>query len=98
MAERRPITARDVKSNVEGYSEISDEAFARRYYSDRAELLALRVPLQSQRDEFTVEEVYTLLSVQYILPALELPHVKLALLQPSLHLLEPIFAYHAPLQ
>src|SRR3954453_8840476 len=38
MAERRPITARDVKSNVEGYSEMSDEAFARRFYSDRAEL------------------------------------------------------------
>jgi len=29
MAERRPLTARDVKSNVEGYSEMSDEAFAR---------------------------------------------------------------------
>ena len=28
MAERRPLTARDVKSNVEGYSEMSDEAFA----------------------------------------------------------------------
>ena len=53
MAERRPLTARDVKSNVEGYSEMSDEAFARRFYSDRAELLALGVPLQSQRDEFT---------------------------------------------
>src|SRR5258708_5675652 len=40
MAERRAITARDVKSNVEGYSEMSDEAFARRFYSDRAELLS----------------------------------------------------------
>src|ERR671917_183058 len=28
MAERRAITARDVKSNVEGYSELSDEEFA----------------------------------------------------------------------
>src|SRR5207244_2103385 len=26
MAERRPLTARDVKGNVEGYSEMSDEA------------------------------------------------------------------------
>src|SRR6266581_1031172 len=53
MAERRPLTARDVKSNVEGYSEMSDEAFARRFYSDRAELTSLGVPLHSQRDEFT---------------------------------------------
>src|SRR6266508_1582103 len=67
MAERRPLTARDVKSNVEGYSEMSDEAFARRFYSDRAELLALGVPLQSQRDEFTGEELYTLRSENYFL-------------------------------
>ena len=30
MAERRPFTARDVQQHVEGYSEMSDEAFARR--------------------------------------------------------------------
>ena len=72
MAERRPLTARDVKQNVEGYSEMSDEAFARRYYSDRAELIGLGVPLQSQRDEFTGEELYTLRSEQYFLPPLEL--------------------------
>src|SRR3954451_20146457 len=42
MAERRPLTARDIKSNVEGYQEMSDEAFARRFYSDRAELYTLR--------------------------------------------------------
>src|ERR671938_646385 len=56
MAERRPLTARDLKSHVEGYSEMSDEAFARRFYSDRAELVALGVPLHSQRDEFTGDE------------------------------------------
>ena len=72
MAERRPLTARDVKTHVEGYSEMSDEAFARRFYSDRAELLGLGVPLQSQRDEFTGEELYTLRSEQYFLPPLEL--------------------------
>src|SRR6266516_4390253 len=72
MAERRPLTARDVKSNVEGYSEMSDEAFARRFYSDRAELLGLGVPLQSQRDEFTGEELYTLRSENYFLPQLDL--------------------------
>ena len=72
MAERRPLTARDVKGNVEGYSEMSDEAFARRFYSDRAELRDLGVPLQSQRDEFTGEELYTLRSENYFLPKLEL--------------------------
>src|SRR5438552_2502312 len=72
MAERRPLTARDVKSNVEGYQEMSDEAFARRFYSDRAELVALGVPLESQRDEFTGEELYTLRSENYFLDEREL--------------------------
>jgi len=98
MAERRAITARDVKSNVEGYSEMSDEAFARRFYSDRAELLALGVPLQSQRDEFTGEELYTLRSEQYFLPKLELENEELAALQTALYLLEGQFAYAEPLR
>src|SRR5437588_4510561 len=98
MAERRPLTARDVKSNVEGYSEMSDEAFARRFYSDRAELLALGVPLQSQRDEFTGEELYTLRSENYFLPQLDLKDDELAALQTALYLLEGKFAYAEPLR
>src|SRR5690348_3453959 len=98
MAERRSITARDVKSNVEGYSEMSDEAFARRFYSDRAELLALGVALHSQRDEFTGEELYTLRSEQYFLPKLELENEELAALQTALYLLEGQFAYAEPLR
>jgi proteasome accessory factor BC len=98
MAERRPITARDVKTNVEGYSEMSDEAFARRFYSDRAELIQLGVPLHSQRDEFTGEELYTLRSEQYFLPALELEDDELAALQTALHILDGRFAYAEPLR
>jgi proteasome accessory factor C len=98
MAERRAVTARDVKSNVEGYSEMSDEAFARRFYSDRAELVALGVPLQSQRDEFTGEELYTLRSENYFLEKLELDDDELAALQTALYLLEGKFAYAEPLR
>jgi proteasome accessory factor C len=98
MADRRALTARDVKGNVEGYSEMSDEAFARRFYSDRAELVALGVPLQSQRDEFTGEELYTLRSEQYFLPQLDLADDELAALQTALYLLEGKFAYAEPLR
>jgi predicted DNA-binding transcriptional regulator YafY len=98
MADRRAITARDVKGNVEGYSEMSDEAFARRFYSDRAELVALGVPLQSQRDEFTGEELYTLRSEHYFLPELDLADDELAALQTALYLLEGKFAYAEPLR
>src|SRR5207247_3570043 len=98
MAERRPLTARDVKSNVEGYSEMSDEAFARRFYSDRAELLALGVPLASQRDEFTGEELYTVRSDRYFLPPITFTNDELAALETALYLLEGKFAYAEPLR
>src|SRR5579862_6684424 len=98
MAELRPLTARDIKGNVEGYQEMSDEAFARRFYSDRAELIALGVPLDSQRDEFTGEELYTLRSERYFLPPLDLDDDELASLQTCLYLLEGRFAYAEPLR
>jgi proteasome accessory factor BC len=98
MAERRPVTAREIKSSVEGYQEMSDEAFARRFYSDRAELQALGVPLHSQRDEYTGEELYTMRSERYFLPPLELTDEELAALQTCLYLLEGKFAYAEPLR
>jgi proteasome accessory factor BC len=98
MAERRAVTARDIKGQVEGYQEMSDEAFARRFYSDRAELVALGVPLHSQRDEYTGEELYTMRSDRYFLPALELTDDELAALQTCFYLLEGKFAYAEPLR
>src|SRR6478735_1203689 len=98
MAERRAVTARDIKGQVEGYQEMSDEAFARRFYSDRAELQALGVPLTSQRDEYTGEELYNMRSERYFLPELELNGEELAALQTALYLLEGKFAYAEPLR
>ena len=98
MAERRPLTARDVKGNVEGYSEMSDEAFARRFYSDRAELTGLGVALHSHRDEFTGEELYTLRSENYFLDRLDLKDDELAALQTALFYLDGKFAYAEPLR
>ncbi len=77
---------------------MSDEAFARRFYSDRAELTALGVPLTSQRDEFTGEELYTLRSEHYFLDELELADDELAALQTALYTLEGKFAYAEPLR
>src|SRR4026207_1429624 len=98
MAERRPLTARDVKGNVEGDSGMSDGAVARRFYSDRVELTALGVPLMSQRDEFTGEELYSLRSENYFLDELDLKEDELAALQTALYALEGKFAYAEPLR
>jgi proteasome accessory factor BC len=98
MAEGRAVTARDIKGNVEGYQEMSDEAFARRFYSDRAELMSLGVPLHSQRDEYTGEELYTMRTELYFLPQLDLKDDELAALLTAFHLLEGKFAYAEPLR
>ena len=44
MAERRPVTATEIRRDVEGYSDMTEDAFARRFYADRAELDSLGVP------------------------------------------------------
>jgi len=98
MAEQRPVTARDVKNNVEGYANMGDEAFARRYYADRSELQGLGVPITSGRDEFTGEELYNLRQENYFLPPIDLTDAELAALQTSFYLLEGQFAYAEPLR
>ena len=98
MAEQRPVTARDVKLRVEGYANMGDEAFARRFYADRSELQGLGVPIASVRDEFTSEELYSLREEHYFLPAVELTDSELAALQMSFYLLEGQFAYAEPLR
>src|SRR5918999_1442119 len=46
MAERRPVSALEIKQDVEGYSQMNDEAFARRFYADRAVAPRRRVRLR----------------------------------------------------
>ena len=98
MAERRPVSSRDAKGAVEGYQEMTDEAFARRFYSDRAELAQLGVPIGSNRDDFTGEELYTLQSDEYFLPPVLFSDAELAALQTAFYLLEGQFAYAEPLR
>src|ERR1700735_1796379 len=61
MAERRPVTALDIKPDVEGYSGMNEDAFARRFYADRAELESLRIPLTVEKplDGIAEQEHYS---------------------------------------
>ena len=62
MAERRPVSALEIKQDVEGYSEMNDDAFARRFYADRAELEALGISLKVEKppEGYFEAELYTL--------------------------------------
>ena len=56
------------------------------------------MPLHSQRDEFTGEELYTLRSENYFLERLDLKDDELAALQTALFYLDGKFAYAEPLR
>ena len=75
MAERRPVTALEIKRDVEGYSEMNDDAFARRFYADRAELEALGIELKVDKPAEGYYEAGELLAAAgELLPARDRVH------------------------
>ncbi len=100
MAERRPVTALEIRRDVEGYSGMNEDAFARRFYADRSELESLRIQLTVDRpaDGAAEQENYSLRSENFHLPAIEFSDEELAALQTALHLLDGEFAYAEPLR
>ena len=100
MAERRPVTALEIRRDVEGYSAMNEDAFARRFYADRAELESLRIALTVERpaDAAAEQENYSLRSENFHLPPIEFSDTELAALQTALQLLDGEFAYAEPLR
>jgi predicted DNA-binding transcriptional regulator YafY len=100
MAERRPVTALEIRRDVEGYSGMNEDAFARRFYADRSELESLRIQLTVERpsDGAAEQENYSLRPENFHLPAIEFTDKELAALQTALALLDGEFAYAEPLR
>ena len=100
MAERRPVSALEIKQDVEGYSQMNDEAFARRFYADRAELESLGIHLKVDKpaEGYYEAENYTLPPENFYLPAIEFTDEELGALRMSLSLLDGEFAYAEPLR
>ncbi len=100
MAERRPVTAPEIRRDVEGYSAMNEDAFARRFYADRSELEALGIALQVEKpvDGLVEQETYSLPPENFHLPPIEFTDQELAALRTALHLLDREFAYAEPLR
>ncbi len=100
MAERRPVTALEIRRDVEGYSGMNEDAFARRFYADRSELESLRIALSVDRpaDGAAEQENYSLRPENFHLPAIAFTDKELAALQTALTLLDGEFAYAEPLR
>ncbi len=101
MAERRPVSALEIRQDVEGYAQMtSDEAFNRRFYADRAELASLGIELEVEKSsEGSYEaETYTLPPENFYLPAIKFSDQELGGLRTALTLLDGEFAYAEPLR
>jgi proteasome accessory factor C len=100
MAERRPVTASEIRRDVEGYSVMNEDAFARRFYADRSELEALGIVLSIERpaDGLVEQETYSLPPENFHLPPIEFSDEELAALRTALQLLDGEFAYAEPLR
>ena len=100
MAERRPVTAPEIRRDVEGYSVMNEDAFARRFYADRSELEALGIVLNVDKpsDGQVEQETYSLPPENFHLPPIEFSDDELAALHTALHLLDGEFAYAEPLR
>jgi predicted DNA-binding transcriptional regulator YafY len=100
MAERRPVTATEIRRDVEGYSDMTEDAFARRFYADRAELDALGIHLTVDKpaEGFSEQENYSLAPEAFHLPAIAFTDPERAALQTALSLLDGEFAYAEPLR
>jgi proteasome accessory factor BC len=100
MAERRPVTALEIRRDVEGYSGMNEDAFARRFYADRSELESLRIQLTVERptDGAAEQENYSLRPENFHLPAIAFTDEELAALATALSLLDGEFAYAEPLR
>jgi proteasome accessory factor C len=100
MAERRPVTANEIRSEVEGYSVMNEDAFARRFYADRSELEALGIALSVEKpvDGQVEQETYSLPPENFHLPPIEFDDQELVALHTALQLLDGEFAYAEPLR
>ena len=100
MAERRPVTAPEIRRDVEGYSAMNEDAFARRFYADRSELEALGIQLSVDKpvEGLAEQENYSLPPENFHLPPIEFDDAELAGLQTALSLLDGEFAYAEPLR
>jgi proteasome accessory factor C len=101
MAQGRPVSALEIKREVEGYSDMNEDAFARRFYADRAELESLGIELGVEKpgEGFFEAELYSLPPENFYLDAIEFSDDELAALSTALLLLsDGEFAYAEPLR
>ena len=95
----RPAGAGEIRRRVEGYSLMTDDAFKRRFYEDRAELAELGIEIAHEGPATEADaDLYALPAASYYLPAIEFEPDELSALATCLFVLGDRFAYSEPLR
>jgi len=102
LSRPRPFTAREVQESVEGYAEMSDETFARRFSGDRSDLakIGIEIRVVSGADAVVSAEtqLYHLREEDFRLPGVEFTPAETRALCLALAALDGRFAYARPLR
>jgi len=95
----QPVTVAEIRSRVEGYPTMTEEAFKRRFYEDRRELEGLGIVIAADDGASGGgPELYSLPADAYYLAPVELTGDELAALAACLAVLEDRFAYSQPMR
>lgn len=102
LSRPRPFTAREIQESVEGYAEMSDETFARRFFGDRADLakvgLEIRALNEAPSGDMAGAQLYFLAAEDFRLPEVEFTPAESRALALALAALDGRFAYARPLR
>ena len=102
LSKTRPFTAREIQESVEGYAEMSDDTFTRRFNGDRADLakvdIEIRVLTGSQAADAAETQLYLLREEDFRLPEVDFTPAELTALSMALAALDGRFAYARPLR
>jgi proteasome accessory factor BC len=102
LSRSRPFTALEVQESVEGYAEMSDETFVRRFYADRADLgkIGIEIQVLGSTEVAAADEaqLYFLPEGDFRLPGVEFSPAEQHALWLALAALDGRFAYARPLR
>lgn len=102
LSRPRPFTAREIQQSVEGYADMSDDTFTRRFYADRTDLAKVGIDIRVVEDPTGLGDrpgqAFLLTEEDFHLPQVEFTGPELQALSVALAALDGRFAYARPLR
>ena len=102
LSSPRTYTAREIQESVEGYADMTDETFARRFHADRADLAKVGIEIgiltSTESPDAEASQLYYLRPDDFRMPTVEFTEAEQRALSLTLAALDGRFAYARPLR